>query len=113
VVAVAAVVVYYVGFGSTPIDGQQTSFTVRDDHSLSMTIEVQRDDPHRTAECVVRARSQTGSEVGRKEVLIPPSNGTVSEGTVLRTTTRAVTGEVFGCTYDGPAYLSHPMGPTG
>jgi hypothetical protein len=112
-VAVAAVVVYYVGFGSTPIDGQQTSFTIRDDHSLSMTIEVQRDDPHRAADCVVRARSQSGAEVGRKEVLVPPANGTVREETVLRTTTRAVIGEVYGCTYDVPTYLSHPMGPTG
>lgn len=105
--------VYSVGFGTTPIDGEQTSFTVRDDHSLNMAIQVQRDDPHRAADCVVRARSQSGAEVGRKEVLIPPANGTVSEETTLRTTMRAVIGEVYGCTYDVPAYLSQPLRPTG
>lgn len=111
--AVAVVVVVFVAFGSTPIDGEQTSFTVHDDHSLSMTIEVQRNDPHRVADCVVRARSQSGAEVGRKEVLVPPASGTVSENTALATTTRAVIGEVYGCTYDVPAYLSQPQRPTG
>lgn len=104
---------FFVAFGRTPINGQQTSFTVRDDHSLTMTIQVQRDDPHRAADCVVRARSQSGAEVGRKEVLVPPANGTVREQTMLATTTRAVIGEVYGCTYDVPAYLSQSLRPTG
>jgi hypothetical protein len=112
-VGLAVAAVGYSKFASVPIDGKQMAFTVRDDHALSMTIQVQRDDPHRAAECVVRARSESGEEVGRKEVLIPPAASTVSADTVLRTTARAVIGEVYGCSYNVPAYLSNTARPTG
>jgi hypothetical protein len=111
--AVGAAVAGYSNLGSPPIEGKQTAFTVRDDHSLSVTVEVQRDDPRRAAECVVRARSESGDEVGRKEILIPPAGGTGRWETVLRTSARAVIGEVYGCSYNVPEYLSNPTRPTG
>lgn len=104
----AVAVVGYQNFGSQPIEGKQAAFSVIDDHSVHITTEVRRDEPTRAAECVVRARAESGEEVGRKEVLIPPAEAKIQQGTVLRTTSRATIGEVYGCSYRVPEYLSTP-----
>lgn len=106
-------VVAYRNLGSKPIEGKQSAFAVVDDHSVNVTVELQRQQPERPAECVVRARSMDGNEVGRKELLMPPSQGTTQIPTVLRTSARPVTGEVYGCTYDVPPYMFHSVRPTG
>ena len=103
----------YRNIGSPPIQGKQVAFEVLDDSSVRIRFEVRRDDPSRPADCVVRARSEDGSEAGRKEVLIRPSEGMTIQETVLRTSSRATTGEVFGCTYNIPEYLSTHAEPTG
>jgi hypothetical protein len=98
-----------VGFrnlGSPPIEGRQTAYQVIDDGSVRITFQVVREQPHRPAVCIVRARSRDGDETGRKEVLVPPGEGSVLATTLLRTSRRPVTGEVFGCSYDVPAYLT-------
>lgn len=105
--------VAYRNLGSKPIEGKQSAFSVIDDHSVGVTVELQRQQPERPAECVVRARSVDGTEVGRKEVLLPPSQDTTRENTVLRTSARPVIGEVYGCTYSVPPYMFHSMRPTG
>jgi len=112
-VCAGVAVLGYRNLGSPPIQGKQAAFAVLDDGSVSVTTEVQRDDPSRPAECVVRARAESGEEVGRKEILIPPSAGTTQRETVLRTSHRATIGEVYGCTYSVPEYLSTHPGPTG
>jgi hypothetical protein len=108
-----AAVAGYQNFGNTPIQGKQTAFAVLDDHSVRITLEVQRDEPQRAAECVVRARADNGDEVGRKEILIRPADDTVRQETELRTSSRATTGEVYGCSYNVPEYLSIPTPPSG
>jgi hypothetical protein len=116
VVLVALVGVAIVGYrnlGTQPIEGKQVAFRVLDDHTVHITLEVQRDDPRRPADCVVRARAESGVEVGRKEVLIHPADGTTRQETVLRTSARATVGEVYGCTYNVPEYLSTHTRPTG
>ena len=108
--------VAYLGYrnlGSAPIEGKQTAFQVVDDHSVNITVEVQRDDPRRPAECVVRALARSGEEVGRKEVLIQPADGVTRQDTVLRTSARAIVGEVYGCSYNVPEYLTTHTRPTG
>lgn len=106
-------VVAYRNLGSAPIDGQQTLYSRLDDHSLRVTIEVQRDNPHRPADCVVRAMSKDGQEVGRKEVYVPPSDDTIRLDTVVRTSNTPASGDVYGCTYNVPEYLSTHTRPTG
>ena len=108
--------VAYIGYqnqGTQPITGEQVAFDVLDDHSVHITFRVVRDDPSKPADCVVRAREESGAEVGRKEVLIPAADGPVTHETVLRTSARATTGEVFGCTYTIPEYLSSNAQPVG
>ncbi|WP_017976539.1 DUF4307 domain-containing protein [Actinopolyspora halophila] len=102
----------YSNFGSAPIEGKAATFDVRDE-SVRITLEVRRDDPTRSAECVIRARGRSGKEVGRGEVRIPPGQPTAYHRTVLTTSAPPVTGEVFGCSYDVPRYLDPEERPSG
>lgn len=103
----------YVNFGTAPIDTQTTSFSNLPDNQMKMTFEVTRDTPERPAVCIVRARVLDGSEGGRKEVYIPPAQGPITMTTVITTSAEPVTADVFGCSYQVPAYLSTHMPPTG
>ncbi|MHA6798480.1 DUF4307 domain-containing protein [Bounagaea algeriensis] len=105
--------VAYRNFGSAPIEAEQVAFDVRDDGHVQVTVQVRRDDPSQQAECVVRARHESGREVGRKEILVPPAEGPVVQDTTLRTSARATIGEVYGCTYNVPEYLSTQQRPFG
>lgn len=109
-VAVAAgALIAFVGYrnlGTKPIEAKQTAFIILGDDSVKVSFEVSRDQPDRPAVCIIRARSKDGDETGRREVLVPPGNSVVVETTVLRTSKPPVTGEVFGCSYQVPAYLS-------
>jgi len=67
---------------------------------------VVRQTPEQPVVCIVRARAEDGDEAGRREVLVAPGADTVRATTVLRTSKVPVTGEVFGCSYQVPAYLS-------
>jgi Domain of unknown function (DUF4307) len=108
----AIAVIGYRNLGSAPIEAKQTAFEVIDDGSVEVTFQVVRDQPQRAAVCIIRARSRDGDETGRKEVYVPPGPRSVLASTVLRTSRRPVTGEVFGCSYDVPVYLGPGAGPS-
>ena len=95
----------YRNYGSPPIEGRQTAFRVIDNGSVEITFQVVRKEPQRPAMCIVRARSIDGDETGRKEVYLPPGPRSALANTVLKTSRRPVTGEVFGCSYEVPSYL--------
>ena len=103
--ALGLAVAGYRNFGSPPLEGRQTAFLVVDDGSVRITFQVVREQPQRPAVCIVRARSDDGDETGRKEVFVAPGSRSVLVETVLRTSRRPVTGEVFGCSYEVPGYL--------
>lgn len=112
-IGVVLAVVAYRNLGSQPIEAEQTSFTVVDDSTVRVTFSVTRDHPERAADCIIRARARTGEETGRREVYVPAADGVVQRTTTLRTVRRAVTGEVFGCSYTVPEYLSTNGPPSG
>lgn len=103
----------YVNFGTAPIDTQTTSFASLPHHQMRMTFEVTRDTPGRPAVCIVRARNLDGGEGGRKEMYIPPAEGAIRVTTVITSSGDPVTADVFGCSYQVPAYLSKHMPPSG
>ncbi|GGM68796.1 membrane protein [Longimycelium tulufanense] len=115
VVVIGAVVsfVTYRNLGPPPIEGKQVAFRVIADDRVEISFEVRRDRPRDAAFCIVRARAQDGDEAGRKEVLVAPGERQTVTTTLLRTAKRAVTGEVFGCSYQVPAYLSSEPRPSG
>lgn len=113
---VAGVVVAVVGYrnlGSDPIDAEVTSFQVLDDHTVTITFTVDRDHPNQAADCIMRSRSKDGAEAGRGEVYVPPSTTTIQLTTRLRTVRTPTTGEVYGCSYQVPAYLTKSVRPSG
>jgi hypothetical protein len=106
-------VVGYRNLGSQPVEARQTAFRVLDPGSVEITFEVVRQTPDQAVVCIVRARSDDGDEAGRREVYVAPGRGTERETTVLRTSKPPVTGEVFGCSYQVPPYLSTTLRPSG
>nr|WP_245900473.1 DUF4307 domain-containing protein [Prauserella shujinwangii] len=114
VALLAAGSVAFVGYrnlGEAPIEAQRVAFAERPGNAMEVTIDVLRDDPRRAAVCIVRVRDISGAESGRREVYVPPGGERFS--TVVRSTTRPVTADVYGCSYNVPEYLSTPERPTG
>ena len=114
-VILAGIGVAFVGYrnlGTQPIQGTPMA-VVFGDHSVTITFDVTRDRPAQPADCIVRSLSQAGDEVGRKEVYVPAGGGTVQLRTVLRTSAQPATGDVYGCSYHVPPYLSAQPPPSG
>ncbi|MFI7678679.1 DUF4307 domain-containing protein [Actinophytocola sp. NPDC049390] len=103
----------YQNLGTPAIETQVTNFANLPDDRMRMTFDVTRDTPEEPAVCIVRVRVLDGSEGGRKEVYIPPGAGTMTMTTVVTSSGEPVTADVFGCSYQVPAYLSKHMPPSG
>ncbi len=113
VVSGAVAWIGYQNLGTAPIATQATSFVNLPDDRMRMRFDVTRDAPERPAVCIVRVRVLDGSEGGRKEVYVPPGASTTTVTTVITSSGEPVTADVFGCSYQVPAYLSKHMPPTG
>jgi hypothetical protein len=108
VAVVAGLVVAYVAYvnlGDGPITTEPASYKIVDDGTVQFGFTVTRDDPSKAADCIVRTKSAAGDEVGRREVLVPAGGGERRVDTVVHTSTRAVSVEVYGCSYQVPPYL--------
>lgn len=108
-IVAAGVGVALVGFqrlGSGDVKGELRGYQLLDDSTVEVTIAVTRDDPARPAVCIVRGRSLDGSETGRREILVPPSDeATVQVTAIVKTSRPPVVGDVYGCGIDVPGYL--------
>jgi len=103
--AVVAVVGYY-RFGSAEVTGELGAYQIIDAETVNVTISVTRADPSQPVVCIVRARSRDGSETGRREILLGPSDQTTVQVTApVKTSKPPVTGDVYGCGTDIPPYL--------
>jgi hypothetical protein len=102
--AIAAVGYHRLGTGK--VTGSLAGYQVIDNETASVTITVTRADPSRPVDCIVRVRSKDGSETGRREVLVPPSDqATVQVTTTLKSSKPPVMADVYGCGTDVPGYL--------
>ncbi|WP_204802038.1 DUF4307 domain-containing protein [Mycobacterium riyadhense] len=103
---VAIAVIGYHRIGTSPVTGTLAGYQLIDDETASVTISVTRADPSRPVHCIVRVRSKDGSETGRRELLVPPSNQTtVQVTTTVKSSQPPVMADVYGCGTDVPAYL--------
>lgn len=109
VVIAAGIVIALVGYlrlGSSDVAGTLGGYRVIDDETVSVTISVTRSDPSHPVVCIVRVRTKDGSETGRREVLVPPSQaGTVQVTTIVKSSRPPVMGDIYGCGANVPAYL--------
>jgi hypothetical protein len=105
----AIAVIGYQRLGTSKVAGSLAGYQVIDDETASVTISVTRSDPSRPVDCIVRVRSKDGSETGRREVLVPPSDATtVQVTTTLKSSQPPVMADVYGCGTDVPGYLRSP-----
>jgi hypothetical protein len=108
-VVVAGLVVAVIGyhrFGTSDVKGTMAGYRVIDDQTASITISVTRSDPSRPVDCIVRVRAKDGSETGRRELLVPPSDAaTVQVTTTVKSFEPPVVADIYGCGTDVPAYL--------
>jgi uncharacterized protein (DUF58 family) len=103
---VAVAVVAYQRLGNSDVEGSPIGYRLVDDETVSVTFSVHRSDPSRPAVCIVRSRSKDGTEVGRRELLIPPSNqASVQVTATVKSSRPPVMGDVYGCGLDVPSYL--------
>jgi hypothetical protein len=108
-VVAAGTVVAVIGYqrlGTGEVAGSLAGYQVLDNETASVTISVTRADPSRPVDCIVRVRSKDGSETGRREVLVPPSNqATVQVTTTLKSSQPPAMADIYGCGTDVPGYL--------
>ncbi len=108
-VVAAGLVIAVIGYqrlGTSDVTGSLAGYRVIDDQTASVTISVTRSDPSRPVDCIVRVRSKDGSETGRREVLVPPSEATtVQVTTTLKSSKPPVLADIYGCGTQVPGYL--------
>ena len=108
-IVAGGIVVAAVGYqrlGTSEVAGSLAGYQVIDNATVSVTISVTRSDPSRPVDCIVRVRTKDGSESGRREVLVPPSDqGTVQVTTTVKSAKPPVMADIYGCGTDVPGYL--------
>ena len=100
-VVAAGLVVAVIGYqrlGTSDVAGSLAGYRVIDNETVSVTISVTRSDPSRPVDCIVRVRAKDGSETGRREVLVPPSDqATVQVTTTVKSFQPPVMADIYGC----------------
>ncbi|MGO9157988.1 DUF4307 domain-containing protein [Mycobacterium sp.] len=108
-IVAAGIVVAVLGYqrlGTSDVSGSLAGYQLIDDETASVTISVTRSNPSRPVDCIVRVRSKDGSETGRREVLVPPSDqATVQVTTTVKSFQRPVMADIYGCGTNVPGYL--------
>jgi hypothetical protein len=106
---VTLALVAYLRLGTSEVKGELGGYELVGADTVRVTISVTREDPSSPVVCIIRARSVDGAEVGRRELLVPPSTAdTVQVTALVQTTRRPVVGDVYGCGTDVPSYLVAP-----
>src|SRR6202000_949289 len=96
----------YQRLGTSDVSGSLAGYQVIDDETASVTISVTRSDPSRPVDCIVRVKSKDGSETGRREVLVPPSDqGTCQVTTGVKSNKPPVMADFYGCATEVPGSL--------
>ncbi|MDI9898413.1 DUF4307 domain-containing protein [Rhodococcus sp. IEGM 1409] len=109
VIVVGGGIAYYAygKFAVKEIETETISFDIANDATVKIRFTVTRDDSSREAMCIVRARSKDGSETGRREVYVPPSeHQTLDFNTEVKTSQPPGMADVYGCSFDVPEYLT-------
>ncbi len=102
-------VIGYQRLGTSDVSGKLAGYRVIDNETVDVIVSVTRSDPSRPVVCIVRARSRDGSETGRREVLVGPSDQATMQVTAqVKTSRPPVNGDVYGCGADVPSYLVAP-----
>jgi hypothetical protein len=84
------------------VDAQVVAYTVKDDHSIAVTVAVERRDPARPAICRVVAQATDFQIVGEQQLRVPAGSYSLTNLDVtLVTLRRATTAVTKGCVSQG------------
>ncbi|MGW6535941.1 DUF4307 domain-containing protein [Streptomyces sp. NPDC055051] len=83
--------------GGNKISAELIKFDVVSDTEVQVHLEIRKDQGVRGV-CTLRSRSEDGAEVARKDVTVDEPDGRVDRVYSLRTTARATSAELMGCT---------------
>ena len=72
-------------------------YQVASDHAVDVRFQVDNRESSKPASCTVRARDYGGNEVGRLDVPVPAGRQTQVLSATIRTSGRAISGEVLDC----------------
>jgi hypothetical protein len=72
-------------------------YQVTSDHAVDVRFQVDNRESSKPASCTVRARDYGGNEVGRLDVPVPAGKQTQALSATIRTSSRAISGEVLDC----------------
>jgi hypothetical protein len=98
VVGLTGVVSYFGLQQATPtLSATVLGYQVASDHAVDLRFQVDNRESSRAATCTVRARSYNGDEVGRLDVPVPAGPRTQVLSATIRTSSRAISGEVLDC----------------
>ncbi|MFJ3900726.1 DUF4307 domain-containing protein [Streptomyces sp. NPDC090025] len=86
---------YYVV--DSKISAEIIKFDVVSDREVQVHLEIRKDDDAQGV-CTLRSRAEDGAEVGRKDVRIDEPVGRIDKVYAVRTTARATSAELIGCT---------------
>ncbi|WPF66886.1 MULTISPECIES: DUF4307 domain-containing protein [unclassified Corynebacterium] len=88
------------------VKASMSNFERVDDSTMHLDIDVTRNQPDVPSYCIVTAMNYDKAEVGRREVLIPAGGPETQRMAVeIPTRDRAVSGSVYGCSTQIPAYM--------
>lgn len=108
-VLIGVAVTAYQRFEGADVEGKMGAYEVLDDRTVAVTISVTRKNPATPVVCIVRARSRDGSETGRREILVGPSDErTVQVTATVTSFQRPYVGDIYGCGTEVPPYLQRP-----
>ena len=97
----------YNKFEAKDIKSEVLQYSIVDESTIALSFTVTREEPSEAAVCIVRSRSRDGSETGRREVVVQPSeHGTVQIDTQITTTQPPAIADIYGCGSTIPAYLT-------
>lgn len=105
IIAVVGLAIVFVGgvlaigwrLSNPPFSVQLRAYEVQDDRTVEVTYLVRTKDPSNSVTCVVRARDRDGNEVGRTTKVSSTGRAEQILQVSLRTSARAVLGEVVEC----------------
>ncbi|HIW95041.1 MAG TPA: DUF4307 domain-containing protein [Candidatus Corynebacterium gallistercoris] len=105
--AAAYMVAQLMRAGNVDVSAQETGGEVVSADTLRMSVDVTREDPSKSAFCIVTALDYDKNEVGRREFVIPAGGEDVTRHHVdITTREEAYAGTVYGCSTVLPDYLT-------
>ncbi|MER6102151.1 DUF4307 domain-containing protein [Streptomyces sp. NPDC001832] len=84
------------------ISAEVITFKVVSDERVDVHLKVRKDTDAK-GYCTIRAQHEDGSDVARKDIRFDDSTDNIDRALSLRTTSRATSVELLGCTEDGGA----------